>query len=220
MTATSDPPARTSAPLPDPDDAPPPEPSSLPVGLLKLARPKQWIKNLLVFAAPGAAGILKEVGPLTDAAIAFVAFCMAAAGTYYINDARDVEADRLHPKKRYRPIANGLVPVGLAFVLGAGLLLASVGVAFLANGRLAAIVVGYVCLTTAYSSWLKNIAVVDLTAVAAGFVLRAVGGAEATEVGISQWFFIVTIFGSLFVVAGKRGAEADEMGENAGSFRA
>lgn len=218
MTATSDPPTRTAAPRPD--DAPPPEPSSLAVGLLKLARPKQWIKNLLVFAAPGAAGVLKEVGPLSDSIIAFVAFCMAAAGTYYINDARDVAADRLHPKKRLRPVANGSVPVGLAFLLGGGLLVSSVGVAMLANYKLAAVVVGYVCLTTAYSAWLKNIAVVDLTAVAAGFVLRAVGGAEAAEVGISQWFFIVTIFGSLFVVAGKRGAEAAEMGEDAGSFRA
>src|SRR5688572_932474 len=110
MTATSDPPTTRTTPNPRPDDdVPPPEPSSLGVGLVKLARPKQWIKNLLVFAAPGAAGVLKEVGPLTDAAIAFVAFCMAAAGTYYINDARDVEADRLHPKKRYRPIANGSV---------------------------------------------------------------------------------------------------------------
>ncbi len=223
MTATSDPPTRTTPPAANPvvpDDAPPPGPSSLAVGLVTLARPKQWIKNLLVFAAPGAAGILDELGPFSDAIVAFVAFCMAAAGTYYINDARDVAADRLHPKKRFRPIANGSVPVGLAFVLGGCLLVASVGVAFLANPKLAAVVVGYVCLTTAYSSWLKNIAVVDLTAVAAGFVLRAVGGAEATEVGISQWFFIVTIFGSLFVVAGKRGAEADEMGENAGSFRA
>lgn len=219
MTATSDPSTRTSAPVPVPDDQAPDDSSSLLLGLLKLARPKQWIKNLLVFAAPGAAGLLKEVGPLTDSIIAFVAFCMAAAGTYYINDARDVDADRLHPKKRFRPVASGVVPVSLAFVLGGCLLVSSVGVALLANPKLAAVVVGYVCLTTAYSSWLKNIAVVDLVAVAAGFVLRAVAGAEATEVGISQWFFIVTIFGSLFVVAGKRGAEAAEMGENAGSFR-
>jgi len=239
MTATSDPPTTTAEPLPgDDDDAvsvgpgrsggrsgsagdlAPAEPQSLAVGLVKLARPKQWIKNSLVFAAPGAAGVLKDIEPVVDSTVAFVAFCMAAAGTYYINDARDVAADRLHPKKRFRPVATGAVPVPLAFGLGFALLVASVGVAYLVNANLAAVVVAYVCLTTSYSAWLKNIAVVDLVAVAAGFVLRAVAGAEATEVPISDWFFIVTIFGSLFMVAGKRGAEAAEMGNDARSFRA
>jgi decaprenyl-phosphate phosphoribosyltransferase len=192
---------------------------SLAAGLLKLARPKQWVKNVLVFAAPGAAGKLDEIGPFRDSVIAFVCFCLAAAGTYYINDARDVEADRLHPKKRYRPIATGVVPVPLAFVLGALLLVAGIGLSFTASPELAATVAGYVLITTLYSNWLKHIAVVDLVAVAAGFVLRAVGGAAATGVEISQWFFIVTSFGSLFMVAGKRGAEAAEMGDDAESFR-
>jgi len=227
MTATSDQPTSMAEPLPD-DPSPSGatgssgssgSSSSLAVGLLRLARPKQWTKNLLVFAAPGAAGILKEWPALFDACIAFVAFCMAAAGTYYINDARDAEADRLHPKKRYRPIASGLVPVSLGFSLGAALLVGAAGVALLANARTAAVVLAYVCLTTAYSTWLKHIPVIDLVAVASGFVLRAVGGAEATDVAISRWFFAVTIFGSLFVVTGKRGAEAAEMGNDAGAFR-
>jgi decaprenyl-phosphate phosphoribosyltransferase len=194
-------------------------PTSLPVGLLKLARPKQWAKNVLVFAAPFAAGRLDEIGPLRDSVVAFVCFCLAAAGTYYINDARDVEADRLHPKKRNRPIATGVVPVPLAYVLGAVLLVAGVGLSFTASPELAATVAGYVALTTLYSNMLKHIAVVDMVAVAAGFVLRAVGGAAATHVEISQWFFIVTSFGSLFMVVGKRGAEAAEMGDDAESFR-
>jgi decaprenyl-phosphate phosphoribosyltransferase len=194
-------------------------PTSLAVGLFKLARPKQWAKNVLVFAAPFAAGRLDESGPLRDSAIAFVCFCLAAAGTYYINDARDAEADRLHPKKRTRPIAMGVVPVPLAFVLGGVLLVAGIGLSFAASPELAATVAGYVVLTTLYSNWLKHIAVVDIVAVAAGFVLRAVGGATATGVDISQWFFIVTSFGSLFMVAGKRGAEAAEMGDDAEAFR-
>jgi decaprenyl-phosphate phosphoribosyltransferase len=194
-------------------------PVSLIVGLVKLARPKQWAKNVLVFAAPFAAGRLDELGPFRDSVIAFCCFCLAAAGTYYINDARDVESDRLHPKKRNRPIATGAVPVPLAFVLGGLLLVAGVGLSFVASSELAATVAGYVVLTTLYSSWLKHIAVVDMVAVAAGFVLRAVGGAAATHVEISQWFFIVTSFGSLFMVAGKRGAEAAEMGDDAEAFR-
>jgi decaprenyl-phosphate phosphoribosyltransferase len=196
---------------------------SLLAGLVRLARPRQWTKNLLVFAAPAAAGVLDNTGPALDAFIAFVAFCLAASGTYYINDARDAEADRLHPTKRNRPVASGVVPVTVAYVGGAVLLAASVAVAFAATPELAATILGYVALTTAYSTVLKNVAVVDLVAVAAGFVLRAVAGAAATDVPISDWFFIVTSFGALFIVSGKRGAEASEMAEatsaDAGRFR-
>jgi decaprenyl-phosphate phosphoribosyltransferase len=184
---------------------------SLLAGLVRLARPRQWTKNLLVFAAPAAAGVLDNTGPAIDALIAFAAFCLAASGTYYINDARDAAADRLHPSKRNRPVASGVVPVAVAYVGGAVLLVASVALAFAATPELAATILGYVALTTAYSTVLKNVAVVDLVAVAAGFVLRAVAGAAATDVPISDWFFIVTSFGALFIVSGKRGAEASEM---------
>jgi decaprenyl-phosphate phosphoribosyltransferase len=220
MTTTegSPPTAQDEAPTED-QPAGPSGPPSLLTGLLKLARPKQWAKNVLVFAAPAAAGVLDEAGPLRDSIIAFVCFCLAAAGTYYVNDARDVAADRLHPTKRHRPVASGAVPVPLAYAAGAVLLVAGIGLSFLASQGLALTVVAYVALTTSYSILLKKIAVVDLVTVAAGFVLRAVAGAEATDVPISNWFFIVTIFGSLFMVAGKRGAEAAEMGEGAGSFR-
>jgi decaprenyl-phosphate phosphoribosyltransferase len=194
-------------------------PMALGAGLIHLARPKQWSKNVLVFAAPGAAGVLDNRQPLLDSLLAFVCFCLAAAGTYFINDARDVEADRLHPKKRNRPVAAGTVPVSVAYAGGAALIGAGVALAFMASGALALTVAGYVALTTAYSAVLKQVAVVDLVTVAAGFVLRAVAGAAATGVPISDWFFIVTSFGSLFMVSGKRGAEADEMGDGASNFR-
>jgi decaprenyl-phosphate phosphoribosyltransferase len=195
------------------------KPMSLPVGLVKLARPKQWAKNVLVFAAPAAAGVLDNREWAVDATVAFVCFCLAAAGTYYINDARDADADRLHPQKSRRPVASGVVPVPVAYVGGVVLLAAALGLAFTVNGNLAATVGGYVVLTTAYSAALKRVAVVDLVAVAAGFVLRAVAGAAATEVPISDWFFIVTSFGALFMISGKRAAEAEEMGDGAGDFR-
>jgi decaprenyl-phosphate phosphoribosyltransferase len=194
--------------------------SSLASGLIRLARPKQWAKNVLVFAAPAAAGVLDNRGPAIDSLVAFTSFCLAAAGTYYINDARDVESDRLHPDKRTRPVASGVVPVGIAYAGGALLIAAAVALAFVANADLAATIAGYVALTTAYSAVLKHVAVVDLVAVAAGFVLRAVAGAAATDVPISEWFFIVTSFGALFMVSGKRGAEASEMGRGAAQFRA
>lgn len=192
---------------------------SLAAGLLRLARPKQWIKNVLVFAAPGAAGVLDEPGVLADTVLAFAAFCMAAAGTYFLNDVHDAESDRRHPTKRRRPVAAGVVPAGVALAAGIGLLAGAVGLAFAVRWPLALTVGGYVALTTAYSSWLKHIAVVDIVAVAAGFVLRAIGGAAAADVPISDWFFIVTSFGSVFMVSGKRGAEAAEVGEEAVEIR-
>ncbi|HEX6235726.1 MAG TPA: decaprenyl-phosphate phosphoribosyltransferase [Acidimicrobiales bacterium] len=192
---------------------------SLPAALVRLARPRQWSKNVLVFAAPGAAGVLDNPGPLLDALVAFGSFCLAAAGTYYINDARDVESDRRHPTKRNRPVALGVVPLWLAYAGGAVLIAGGVGLAFAASVELVYTVLGYIALTTAYSAALKHVAVVDLVAVAAGFVLRAVAGAAATGVPISEWFFIVTSFGSLFMISGKRSAEASEVGEGAAGFR-
>jgi decaprenyl-phosphate phosphoribosyltransferase len=188
--------------------------SSTTVGLLRLARPKQWAKNVLVFAAPGAAGVLDQAEPLRDTVLALVAFCLAASGTYYLNDARDVDADRRHPTKRRRPVAAGIVPVPVALAGAAVLIAGGVGLGFAVRGPLGWTVLAYVSLTTAYSTWLKHVAVVDAVAVSAGFVLRAIAGAAATGVPISEWFFIVASFGSLFMVSGKRGAEAAELGDD------
>lgn len=195
------------------------KPRSLPRALLVEARPKQWVKNVLVFAAPGAAGSLGSGQELLRACIAFVAFCLAASGTYYLNDASDVEADRLHPKKRFRPIAAGEIPVGLARVLGGLLIVAGIALGLTARWELSVVVAGYVLMTTTYTFWWKHVAVVDIVAVAAGFVLRAIGGAAATKVDISNWFFIVTSFAALFVVVGKRHSESLTMGEGAAEVR-
>lgn len=192
----------------------------LPLALLVQARPKQWAKNVLVLAAPGAAGVLFERTHLVESLVAFVAFSLAASGTYYLNDAGDVEADRRHPTKRFRPIAAGEVPLRLAQVLGPILILAGVGISFAAQWELAVVVACYVALTTAYTYWLKHVVLFDIVAVAAGFVLRAIGGAAATHVAVSNWFFIVATFGSLFMVTGKRHAEVRTVGAGVGSTRA
>ncbi len=189
-------------------------------GLVRTARPRQWVKNLLVFAAPGAAGALTDGGVLVRAVAAFAVFCLAASGTYFLNDALDVESDRLHPTKRRRPIAAGAVPAGPAKVIGVVLLLASVGCALALGGWPLALVLGiYVGLQPVYSLWLKNLAVIDLAAVASGFVLRAIAGGVAVDLPISQWFLIVASFGSLFMVAGKRHAEHLDLGEDGGRHR-
>lgn len=192
---------------------------SLPVALLVACRPKQWVKNLLVVAAPGAAGVLGQPEALLDTFVAFVAFCLAASATYLLNDASDVEADRRHATKRFRPIAAGELSVPLALVTAAVMALAAVGLGLAVRWPLAVVVVAYMALTTSYSAVFKHIVVLDVVALASGFVLRAVAGAVAADVPISNWFFIVTSFGSLFMAVGKRSAEVETMGTEAGSTR-
>ncbi|MGZ4806068.1 MAG: decaprenyl-phosphate phosphoribosyltransferase [Ilumatobacteraceae bacterium] len=181
--------------------------------LLRQARPKQWVKNLLVFAAPGAAGVLNHGASLWRAAVAFVAFCLASSGTYFWNDLLDVENDRNHPVKQYRPIASGAISVPMGRMIGSILLICGIGLAATTRWQAALVVAGYVALTTLYSTVLKHIAVVDLVAVAAGFVLRAIAGAVATDVQMSKWFSLTTSFASLFIVAGKRYAELRDLGD-------
>jgi len=193
---------------------------SVAAGLLRTARPKQWLKNILVFAAPGAAGVLDQAGALGKTVLAFVAFCLAASGIYMWNDALDVNADRLHPTKRRRPVAAGVVPIATAKVAGTVLTAAALGVAAL-TGRwqTVAVVAGYVVVVMLYSAWLKHVAVLDIVTVSSGFVLRAAGGATAVDVPMSNWFVLVTVFGSLFIVTGKRYAEMREIGEDAAAVR-
>jgi len=188
-------------------------------GLVKSCRPHQWTKNALVFAAPVAAGVIDDGTVLRQTVLAFVAFCAAASGTYLLNDARDVESDRAHPTKCNRPIARGDVPVPVAYGAAAVLIVGSVALGLAVQRNLAFTLIAYLALTTAYSYELKRIPVYDIVAVAAGFVLRAVAGATATSVSISEWFFIVTSFGALLMVVGKREGERHILGDQAAKVR-
>src|SRR5680860_526583 len=191
-------------------DAAPPRPSTV-GALVRTARPKQWLKNVLVLAAPAAAGVLTEGDVWPRVVVAFVAFCLAASGTYFFNDAMDADADRNHPTKRHRPVAAGHLGTGAAKAVGLVLLVAALAIsAPIEGGRLLLVIAIYVALTVAYSSWLKREPVIDLAAVAAGFVLRAVAGGVAAGVPLSNWFLIVAGAGSLFIVAGKRHAEVHD----------
>jgi decaprenyl-phosphate phosphoribosyltransferase len=189
--------------------------------LIRTARPKQWTKNVLVFAAPGAAGVLDEPRQFGLTCLAFVAMCLASSGTYYWNDALDIESDRDHPTKRFRPIASGELSLRTAHVVGTLLIVAALGVAA-ATGRwqTVAVVAMYLAVTLTYSAIWKHIAVLDLVAIASGFVLRAMAGAVAVDVPMSSWFVLCITFGSLFIVAGKRFAELRELGDDAQRLRA
>ncbi len=173
-------------------------------GLVRTARPMQWVKNLLVFAAPGAAGALGD-GPILGRTVAaFAVFCLAASGAYFLNDAVDYEHDRRHPTKRRRPVAAGIVPQRAAGAIGVSALLLAVAAGLALGPRFAVAVAAYVAVNMAYNAGLRREAVLDLAAVASGFVIRAIAGGLATGVALSEWFLVVVSAASLFVVAGKR----------------
>lgn len=185
-------------------------PKNLLDGMIKALRPRQWVKNVLVIAAPAAAGsqTLTDTSVLFHVFIAFVAFCMAASSVYLINDAMDVEADRAHPTKRFRPIAAGVLPVGMAYAMAVVLIIAAIALSLaFAHPALAIVVAVYIVLQLMYCFGLKHQPVLDIAFVSSGFLLRAVAGGAAAEVAISQWFLLVMAFGSLFMAAGKRYAE-------------
>ena len=183
-------------------------------GALRTARPKQWLKNILVFAAPAAAGVLTHRHAALESVAAFLIFCVVASGIYFVNDALDVEADRMHPRKRQRPIAAGIIGVRPALLLGAAMVAVGLALSVAVNAKFLLVVAIYVGVQLAYSLWLKHEPVLDLAAIAAGFVLRAIAGGVAVGVPISEWFLIVATFGSFFMATGKRVADRDTSDES------
>ena len=185
-------------------------PSNLFTGIVKAVRPRQWIKNLLVFAAPLAAlggGAHVDYAVLSKVAMAFVVFCMAASSIYLVNDARDVEADRAHPTKQFRPIAAGVLPVGMAYGIAIALAVACLAISWWVTPHLALVMAVYLVIQLAYCFGLKHQAVLDISILSSGFLIRAIAGGVAAGIPLSQWFLLVMAFGSLFMAAGKRYAE-------------
>ena len=180
---------------------------STPAALVAAMRPRQWLKNILVFAAPLAAGSIFELDVLLPSILAFVVFCLMSSATYLINDIRDIEADRAHPTKCRRPIAAGELSIGLAVGASIVLALVSLGIALTVSFSLFGIVGAYAIFTLSYSLFLKHEPVIELALLAMGFLLRAIAGGAAADLPISPWFLIVAAFGSLFMAAGKRFSE-------------
>ncbi|MFF6915888.1 decaprenyl-phosphate phosphoribosyltransferase [Streptomyces sp. NPDC012466] len=199
----------------------PPRKGGLPAGLLRTARPRQWIKNVLVVAAPAAAGELFSRHALIRLALVFVLFTACAAAVYLVNDARDADADRAHPTKRHRPVAAGQVPVPVAYAVGGTLgVLAPAAAAWLCGPAVAALLTAYLGMQLAYCISLKHVLVVDLAVVTTGFLMRAMIGGLALGIPLSRWFLITTGFGALFMVSAKRYSEAVQMAGKAGATRA
>lgn len=193
------------------------QPSRTALGLLVSTRPRQWMKNLLVVAAPLAAGVIQE--SIRAVVVAFAAFLLVSASVYLLNDSIDAEDDRRHPTKRFRPIASGIVTVPLALAASFVLMAAGLAVGFVFDRDLGVVLAVYGILQVSYALFLKHQAVVDLAIVTSGFLLRAIAGGVAADVPLSQWFLLVAAFGSLFMVAGKRYSELRSLGTDAGTRR-
>ena len=186
------------------------------VAVLRTARPRQWPKNLLVFAAPLAGASLGRRDGLLYALAAAAAFGSASIAVYFVNDVVDAERDRRHPRKRNRPVASGALSRQHAVVLGAAF--AAVGLAvglLIAEPLLTAIVAGYLAMSFLYSLVLKHLPVVEVVFVASGFLLRVLGGAAATRVPPSAWFLLVCSLGALGVAIAKRYTELTGLGAEA-----
>ncbi len=192
----------------------------LPLAALQAVRPRQWPKNLLVFAAPLAGATLGRNDGFGYALLAFVAFTAASSAVYVTNDILDVERDRKHPTKCRRPIASGRLPVRAAVLL-TGLCLGIAALAAFAVGEptLGVVIGVYIGVSFVYSLFLKHVPGLELTVVASGFVLRALGGAAATHVPPSGWFLTVCSLGALMVAIGKRYTELSSLGHEAIAHR-
>jgi len=187
--------------------------------LVASLRPRQWVKNLFLFA--GVVFGQKLLTPsVFTAGAAFLIFCGLSGAVYLLNDVADREQDRLHPEKRKRPVAAGRLPVGVAVGAAVVLIVVGLGASVLLSGQFAMAALAYVVLLSAYSAWLKHLVIVDVLVVAIGFVLRAVAGALAVQVAISGWLLICTILLALFLALGKRRHEVVSLESGAVRHRA
>jgi len=192
------------------------------IALFKAMRPKQWPKNLVIFAA---LVFDRQLGfnnprPFLHTLAGFVIFCLLSGVIYLINDIADIEADRLHPVKRRRPIASGALPIPVATVASIILLLVILPVSYLLSASFAAVALGYLLLNLAYSKWLKHVPLLDVFSIAMGFVLRVGAGVTLIQVArFSPWLYVVTTLASLYIGFGKRRAEIALLEEAANSHR-
>jgi len=195
------------------------------LALIQALRPKQWTKNLLVFAGVLFSLQLGDPALVLRAAAGFLAFSLLAGSVYLLNDLRDIESDRLHPRKQKRPLASGRLPVAVAWAA----LVPLVAVVFALSWWLGTgfcVVAGvYLVMNLAYSIWLKHQVLIDVFVVATGFVLRAIAGVElmlpvAPDTALSPWLLVCTFFGALFLALAKRRREIENAGAHAGEQRA
>ena len=197
------------------------------LAVLRAVRPRQWPKNLIVFMA--LLFSIDDKWQLSDpsswldllgwTALTFGLFCLVSSADYLVNDIVDRESDRLHPKKRKRPIAAGQLSVRAALIWAVALAVVAIGGGFAITWSVGAVIAGYLALMLAYTFWLKHIVILDMMVIGAGFVLRAMAGGLAIDVPISPWLYVVTALGALFLVINKRRAEITLLKDGSASHR-
>ena len=184
------------------------------ISLLKLVRVRQWIKNFAIFAAITFSGELFTLTIFQKVLFAFIVFCMLSSATYIINDAFDIKKDRLHPFKRFRPLANRDIPIFLAFIIALVLIVVSLFLGLFVNLGFFILAIVYLLVQLLYSIFLKSIAIVDILAIASGYILRVYAGEAASGFHISVWLLLTVISVSLFLAIGKRRSELTLLSTN------
>jgi 4-hydroxybenzoate polyprenyltransferase len=188
--------------------------------LLKTMRPRQWPKNIFLFAALVFDKQLFLLDPFLRTVAGFVLFCLISSSVYFFNDLADIEADRQHPQKKKRPIPSGQLPLSAAWTAGIVLLAAALGVGYWLSPAFAAVMALYFLINLAYSKWLKHVPILDVLIISAGFVLRVGAGVSLIHVErFSPWLYVVMTLLSLFLGFGKRRAELSLLAHGAGSHR-
>lgn len=185
----------------------------------QLLRPQQWLKNLMLLFPPFLGGVILQEGMLATAIVPLLSFCLASSATYVFNDLLDSKSDSHHPRKKFRPIAAGEISRPAAVSIGSGLIVLSVFLALAVSTAFTLIVVSYLVLMLAYSLKLKELAIVDIFCIAAGFLLRLEAGGAAFDVEISAWLFLSVFLLAIFLSTGKRIAESRDLAEAAASHR-
>lgn len=180
------------------------------INLIRLLRPRQWIKNLFVFAPLLFSKHLFQLSYIVSSLEAFVAFCLAASSAYVLNDIMDAEADRAHPKKKYRPVATGEVSPKQAWIFLGMILFVTALLLTVQKIEVTGIILLYILVNLIYSVWIKSIVLLDVFFISFGFMVRVVGGAVAISVSLSSWMILCTIFISLFLAISKRRAELSQ----------
>ncbi|MBN1561225.1 decaprenyl-phosphate phosphoribosyltransferase [candidate division KSB1 bacterium] len=189
------------------------------LNIIKTSRPKQWIKNVLVFAGLVFSHDFLQMHKITEALFAFISFCLISSSVYIINDLFDREKDAFHPLKRNRPIASGQLSAAIALIAALFFAGGSILVAFSIRLEFALIIIVYLIINLAYSLKLKQIIIIDVISIASGFMLRIIGGTYAIAEPVSSWLIICAIFLTLFLALGKRRAELAALGTTAQDVR-
>ncbi len=186
---------------------------------LKLLRPHHWIKNLLLFAAPFFGGTLFRTDNLLMAFPVFLAFSLCASSVYIFNDLMDIDKDRLHPRKRLRPIASGSISKDVAVIFGMVLVIPSLSLSFYISVSFFGFIVAYILIQILYTLYLKHIPIIDIFSIAAGFVIRVLAGGAAFDIRVSPWLFLTMFMISVVLATGKRLSESELLEDTASLHR-